>query len=375
MEKDQLASEKKTPLFDQHVQLKAKIVDFNGWQMPLSYEGVLAEHKTVRQEVGIFDVSHMGEIRVTGPEAEAFLQAMTINDVGNLKIGQGQYTALCNEHGGMLDDLIIYRLASADYFLCVNAGNSDKVFNWLQKHASFFAKLNVENASTKWAQIAIQGPASLEAIQNLLSTQEKVHVSNLTYTGIMPLDSLGNTALLARTGYTGERGFELYLDPTIASRTWSALLNLNQRLNIKPIGLGARDTLRLEACYPLYGNEMDETVSPLEIGIGWAVKFLNRNFIGKEALVQQKENGLKRALYAFKLVEPGIPRHNMDVWHCDKKIGHVSSGSVLPTVGGAGGLALLNKTELSSQELFIDVRGNKKKAEIVPKPLYAARTK
>ncbi len=375
LEKDQLTSEKKTPLFDQHVQLKAKIVDFNGWKMPLSYEGVLAEHKTVRHEVGVFDVSHMGEILVSGPQAEVFLQAITINNVSNLKTGQGQYSALCNEQGGMLDDLIVYRLSTDEFFLCVNAGNTEKDFKWLVKHANRFTNLQVTDVSTSWAQLAIQGPASLEAIQAILSPKERGHVSNLAYMGLLALESLGGNALLARTGYTGERGFELYLSPSIAARTWSTLLELNQKINIKPVGLGARDTLRLEACYPLYGNEMDESVSPLEIGIEWAVKFLNRDFIGKDALVRQKEHGLKRSLLAFKLVEPGIARHDMAVWHNDKKIGHVTSGSVLPSVGGSGGLALISTDELETQEILIDIRGSKKRAQIVSKPLYPARIK
>jgi aminomethyltransferase len=370
----ELNATRKTPLYSQHIQLKAKIVNFGGWEMPISYEGVLAEHKTVRSAVGLFDVSHMGEIRVVGQEAALFLNSILVNNIDAIANNQGQYSALCNEQGGVIDDLIVYRLTNEEFFLCVNASNSDKDFSWIESKSSKF-KVQVRNESELWSQIAIQGPLSVEALKTVLNANDAQRVETLPYTHILRVDYQNQKIWIARTGYTGEKGFEIYLPNSLAVEIWVQLLERNQKLGIKPIGLGARDTLRLEATYLLYGNDMDETVSPLEADIAWAVKFTH-NFIGKDALLAQKEKGLPRKIFAFKMIDSGIPRHGMDILQDDRKIGVVTSGSVLPTVGGSGGMALLSTQFYNSEkEILIDIRGTQKKAVVVPKPLYKARVK
>lgn len=371
-----MSEEKKTALYAWHRQAKAKMIGFGAWQMPVSYTSVLQEHQHVREHVGLFDVSHMGELRVRGQGALAFLQACTFNDVSQLAIGQGQYTGLCQGDGGMLDDLILYRLAADDYFLCVNASNTTKDFDWLCLQARSFTGFELSQESEQWSQIAIQGPKSLQALQPLVAGEERTRVATLAYTHIMPLEVLGHKALLARTGYTGEKGFELYLPPSCALQAWETLLATAPTTQVQPVGLGARDTLRLEACYPLYGHEMDETVSPLELGISWAVKLGKGEFVGRSALLAQKEAGVPRRLYAFQMQEQGIARQGMRVLWRGEDCGAVTSGSVLPSVGGAGGLALLSAVDLElGESLAIDIRGKTKQAKIVKRPFYAVRVK
>lgn len=365
---------RRTALYEEHVKLGAKLIEFGDWMMPVFYSSVLAEHKAVRDSVGVFDVSHMGELRVTGSDALAFLQYLTINDVSKLNDGTGQYSAICNEQGGMIDDLILYRLNPNNYFLCVNASNISKDFAWISKQAAPFKNLQVINESEEWSQIAIQGPLSADALKNVFQKDSRA-IDALAYMQIIPLNFEGSTLLLARTGYTGEKGYELYLPNIAAPSLWRSFLSKGQDLGIRPIGLGARDTLRLEACYLLYGNDMDENVSPLEAGIAWATKLTKNDFIGKAKLVQQKETGIERKLTAFKMIDHGIPRHGMHLFLQGKHIGVVTSGSVLPTVGGAGGMALLSlKLDLGS-EFEIDIRGKTKKAVITERPIYKARVK
>ena len=364
----------KTPLYSAHVARKAKMVPFGGWLMPVSYEGVLAEHKTVREACGIFDVSHMGEVRVKGPEAEKYLQWLTINDITRLKIGGGQYSAILNENGGMIDDLIIYKLANDEFFICVNASNREKDVSWIKKNSTKF-QVSVTDESDKWAQIAIQGPNAAPVTASLLSAAEGETLKNLPYTNIMNVTLFSRPALLARTGYTGEFGYELYLPAEIAEKAWMALLEHGPKYGVKPVGLGARDTLRLEACYLLYGNDMNDSVSPLEAGIGWATKLDKGDFFARDILLAQKTKGLTRHMVAFKMLEDGIPRHGMRVLSGTEDAGEVTSGSVLPTLGGAGGMALVSSSLKEGDEFFVDVRGNKKRAKVVKRPLYAARTK
>jgi aminomethyltransferase len=364
----------KTPLYDAHVAMKAKMVPFGGWLMPVSYEGVLAEHKTVREACGIFDVSHMGEVRVKGPEATRFMQWLTINDVTKLKPGSGQYSAMLNEHGGMIDDLIVYRLADNEFFICVNASNRTKDHQWIKSKSAGF-NIVVTDESDHFAQIAVQGPHSADVLSAIVSDADAVAMRSLPYTHIMPVLICGQPSLLARTGYTGEFGFEVYIPSSVAHQTWMALLELSSKFGVKPIGLGARDTLRLEACYLLYGNDMNEEVSPLEAGISWATKLDKGDFIGKTALLNQKTVGIKRHIVAFKMLEDGIPRHGMKVFNEGKIIGDVTSGSVLPTVGGAGGMALVESSMKEGHEFLIDIRGVQRRARVVKRPLYTARTK
>ena len=371
---DQSQSPLKTPLYQAHVARRAKMVPFGGWLMPVSYESVLAEHKTVREACGIFDVSHMGEVRVKGPDAEKFLQGITINDITRLKDGAGQYTAILNEDGGMIDDLILYRLTQDEFFICVNASNRDKDFQWISSRSKNF-KVTVTNESDDFAQIAVQGPNSSAVVSSVLPEGDRAKFDALAYTHIMSCTVFGKPALLARTGYTGEHGYEIYIPAALAERVWMAFLELSASHGVKPIGLGARDTLRLEACYLLYGNDMNDSVSPLEAGISWATKIDKGDFVGRAKLVDQKSSGLKRQIYAFKMTDEGIPRHGMSVFAGNEPAGEVTSGSVLPTVGGAGGMALLRAGLAVGDVIEVDIRGAKRRAVIMKKPLYAAKTK
>ena len=366
-------SSKKTALYEEHIALGARMVDFNGWSMPVSYGKVIEEHKHVRTHAGIFDVSHMGEIFIKGTEAKYFLQKMLINDLEAISPGKGQYTALLNEQGGMIDDLIAYQLEENSYFLCVNAGNVAKDYQWLLDHSKAYTNLKLENSSDKLSQIAVQGPESFECLRPFEAFQSSKALADLDYGEIATLvDESGRTLYIARTGYTGEKGYELYLPNESAVAIWQKLL-----VKAKPIGLGARDTLRLEACYPLYGQEMDDEVNPLEIGIGWATKIAKEpSFIGRDVVAQAKELGLKRRLYAFHMTDPGIARNSMNVYQNGQMIGKVTSGSVLPSLDQRGGLSLLEVEKLDKKaSIEIDIRGQKKKAKIVKKPMYKANTK
>ena len=379
---------KKTPLYEAHRTLGAKMLPFGGWLMPVSYKGVLEEHRQVRNGSGLFDVSHMGELRVKGTGAEAFLQQATINDLDRLSDGKGQYTALLNKHGGVIDDLILYRLKSDDYLLCVNASNIEKDYLWLAgllkdrqttgsgmtgEAAVTGDDVTLSNDSSDWAQLAVQGPKTKEALEAVFDSDTLSALQGLTYMGICNGRFEDRELLIARTGYTGEFGFELYLPSELAPGLWSTLLKKSHG-QLAPIGLGARDTLRLEACYLLYGNDMNESVTPLEAGIGWATRLDKEYFVGKEALQQQKTSGVPRRLVAFRLEEAGIPRQGMTVFKDDTSVGTVTSGSVLPSLGGAGGLALV-RSEVSTvdTELRVDIRGKRKLARVVKKPLYSAR--
>lgn len=364
---------KKTPLHALHKQLKAKMVPFGGWDMPVQYESVLAEHKWVREECGIFDVSHMGEIIVEGADALKYLQGITVNDVAKLEIGHGQYSALPTEDAGFVDDLIIYRIGETKYLLCVNASNIEKDFAWLKKHQASH-HITLKNESEIWSQLAIQGPKSEETLKTILSADDQKKVSALPYTNITEATIHGKKSYVARTGYTGEKGYEIYVPNETAPAVFSELL---EKTKAKPIGLGARDTLRLEACYLLYGNDMDETVSPIEAGIGWAVRFDKGDFLGKAKMEAQKAGTAEaRKMVAFKLEDEGIARHGMDVYVGDRKVGTVTSGSVLPTVEGAGGMALIAKDAGQlGDTVEIDIRGKRKLARLVKRPLYSAKVK
>ncbi|MBM4251052.1 MAG: glycine cleavage system aminomethyltransferase GcvT [Deltaproteobacteria bacterium] len=365
-----------TPLVSVHKSLKAKMVPFGGWLMPVSYTSVLQEHKAVRETCGIFDVSHMGEVIVTGVRAGAFLQYLTINDISKLDDGSGQYSAMLHEHGGMIDDLIIYRLKSDKYLLCVNASNTAKDFAWIEKQAAKFGGVQVANESDQWSQLAVQGPNSAAAVEALIGAAELAQFRSLQYMDIMSIKLFGMVALVARTGYTGEHGYEIYLPNDLAEKTWTALMETQPRSGIQPIGLGARNTLRLEACYLLYGNDMNDDVSPLEAGIAWATRLTKGDFIGRSALVAQKEAGPKRSQFAFVMSDEGIPRSGMEIYRNDEKIGVVTSGSVLPTIGGAGGMALITRGKASlNDEVHVDIRGKRKLARFVQKPLYKAKVK
>ncbi len=357
---------KKTPLHETHVALKGRMVPFGGWDMPVQYSGVIAEHTAVRTKVGLFDVSHMGEFFISGDKARDFLNRVTTNDATKLYNGRCQYTLMCYENGTVVDDLIISQIDATHFVAIVNAGNIDKDFAWLNQNNR--ENVQLENASDAWALIAIQGPLAEKLVSELFgrdfSALKYYHFEKLTH------ESTG--LYLFRTGYTGEAGFELMVPAKYAANYWNALLNKGAAYGIVPAGLGARDTLRLEASYPLYGHEISDQINPLEAGLGWVVKLDKGDFIGRQALVNSKEAGLKRALTGVELTEPGIAREQCTV-HDDsgKQIGFITSGTHSPTLKKAIAMALVDKNfAVPGTEFLVDIRGAKKRARAVKLPFY-----
>ena len=358
----------RTPLYDVHGVLGAKMVEFSGWQVPLHYGSAIAEHQQVRQDCGVFDVSHMGEIIVSGEDALPFLQYVTCNDVARLAGGQGQYTVFLNKQGGCIDDLLLYRLSAHTFLLCVNAANTDKCYTHLQTKRGKWRRFALTNSTNAFCQFALQGRNS-DACLHAVLQKHKVELRALEYFEIVSLKLAGKNVYLARSGYTGERGYELYLPPVIAPQVWKEML----AAGAKPIGFAARDTLRLESCFLLHGNDIDANVTPLEAGIGWTVKFnKGTDFIGKSALQEAKSKGLQKKLVAFKMLARGYPRTGMSVTNAENaEIGKVTSGSIFPTVGGFGGLAMLTQSSLDvGARIFIANRDKSQAAEIVSRPFY-----
>lgn len=361
---------KRTPLYDVHCQLGARLVHFGGWEMPVSYTSILEEHQRVRTHAGLFDVSHMGEIVIHGPGAEAAVQYLTTNDVRSLAPGQLQYSALCNEAGGLLDDLTVCRLHAERFLLIVNAANIARDFVWLTQHLG--AGAQVENLSDAKALLALQGPAS-EAILQRLSP---VALANLGYYRALETRLHGLEALISRTGYTGEDGFEIFLAAADAVTVWQAIMDAGHTDQLLPIGLGARDTLRLEARYLLYGQDMDETTTPLEVGLGWITKLEKGAFIGREALLQQKERGVPRRMVGFVMQERGIPRAHYPVLYGAQSIGEVTSGTMSPTLGQAIGTALVQGAALrTGTTIAIEIRHKAVPAQVVPAPFVPRHVK
>ncbi|MDP4205006.1 MAG: glycine cleavage system aminomethyltransferase GcvT [Bacteroidota bacterium] len=357
---------KTTAFFEIHKQLGAKIVPFAGFEMPVEYSGIKDEHMTVRNGVGVFDVSHMGEIWVKGPKALAFLQRVTSNDVSKLKIGQAQYSCFQNSKGGIVDDLLVYYFEPEKYMLVVNASNIEKDWNWLVSQNNEGAEL--ENASDKICQLAIQGPKATEVLQKLTD----VNLSGIKYYTFVTGKFAGiDNVIISATGYTGAGGFEIYFYKEYAEQLWKAIFEAGAEEGIKPIGLGARDTLRLEMGYCLYGNDIDDTTSPIEAGLGWITKFTeSKNFIDKDLLLKQKQEGAKRKLCGFVLIDRGIPRHGYPIVNAEGTIiGIVTSGTQSPVLNVGIGMGYVKKeySEIGS-EIFIEIRGKKIKAEIVKLP-------
>ncbi|KGL45196.1 glycine cleavage system aminomethyltransferase GcvT [Listeria sp. SHR_NRA_18] len=354
---------KKTPIFPLYEKYGAKTIDFGGWDLPVQFSGIKAEHEAVRTDAGLFDVSHMGEVAVQGTGSLPFLQKVLSNDISKLKIGKAQYNIMCYETGGVVDDLVVYMRADDDYLLVVNASNTEKDFEWLEKHAS--EGVNVQNVSADYGQLALQGP-NAEAI---LATLTNADLAALTFFGFVDnVEVAGVTALISRSGYTGEDGFEIYTKASDTPQVWEAILEKG----VLPIGLGARDTLRFEANLALYGQELTQDISPLEAGVGFAVKLKKEaDFIGKHALLAQKEAGLSRKSVGIELIDRGIPRHDYKVFMGDKEIGIVTSGTQSPTLGKNLGLALIDidYTALDT-EVEVEVRNKKLKAKVVPTPFY-----
>ena len=365
---------KNTVFTEKHIALGAKMAPFAGYNMPIQYKGINEEHACVRNGVGVFDVSHMGEIWVKGPKALPFLQYVSSNDASVLFPGKAQYTCFPNGKGGIVDDFIVYCFNTEKYLLAVNAANIEKDWNNLCKYAPKFGLeigKDLRNLSDETAQLAIQGPKALEVMQKLC----KENVTDMEYYTFKQIEVAGiPDAIFSTTGYTGSGGCEVYVPNKYAMQLWDAVFAAGEPYGIKPIGLGARDTLRLEMGYCLYGNDIDDTTSPLEAGLGWITKFndVKGDFVDKDYLLAQKEAGLKRKLVAFELVDRGIARHETPI--CDAEgnhIGHVTSGTMGPTVKKAIGMGYVdvpfNKV---GSEIFIEVRGKLLKAVVVKMPFY-----
>jgi len=351
-----------------HESIGGKMVPFAGFYMPVQYEGVSAEHETVRNGVGVFDVSHLGEFWVKGPQALNFVQWVTSNDTSKLVDGKVQYSCFPIEKGGIVDDLLVYRIDDTTYLLVVNAANIDKDWEWVNKQNKFGATLY--NASDEISQLAIQGPLALKAMQKLTDTpiidMEYYTFKKVTFAGIKDI-------ILSTTGYTGSGGCEIYFANKDAEHIWKAVFEAGAEFGIKPIGLGARDTLRLEMGFCLYGNDIDDTTSPIEAGLGWITKFTDeKDFINKAELLRQKKEGVQRKLVGFELIDKGIPRHGYDIVNAfGKKIGVVTSGTMGPSVKKAVGMGYV-PVELSKEgsEIYISVRDKALKAKVVKFPFY-----
>jgi aminomethyltransferase len=357
----------KTPLCTVHEALGAKMVEFGGWLMPVQYTGILQEHQAVRTAAGLFDISHMGEFIIKGPSAEAWLNSVLSNDIRGISTGHGQYTLMTNETGGVIDDLYIYRVEDQTYLAIVNASEIDKDFNWLQKKV--VPNVSLENVSNQYAAIALQGPKSDQILYRVFSDE----LRHIKRNQIMSSRYKGQSVLVARTGYTGEEGYEFFCSTSLAVELWNSLLAEGAQLGCVPAGLGARDTLRLEACYPLYGHELDQTISPLEAGVGFFVSFDKpERFVGKDSLRLLKDAGIPRRTVAFEMLGPSAPpRAKYAVYANNQKIGDVTSGGVSPTLKKNIGLALIISSYAKvGDKIEIEIRDKRFPALIVKKPFY-----
>jgi aminomethyltransferase len=357
----------RTPLYETHVKAGARLVEFAGWEMPVQYEGILAEHAAVRTRVGLFDVSHMGEVVFRGPKALESLNRLFTNDLSRIADGQAQYGCLCRESGGIVDDVVVYRRAADDLLVCVNAANRTKDHEWLADHAG---GADVRNESDEWAQLAVQGPLAAQLLQRLTN----VNLSALRAYRFANGEVAGVPSLVARTGYTGEDGFELFCPPGEASRLWGEIMEAGQHERVQPAGLGARDSLRLEMAFRLYGSDMNDETTPLEAGLGWVVKLDKGDFAGRDALVRQKEQGLARKLVGFVLTDPGIPRHGYPVLQEERRVGEVTSGTRSPSLGMSIGLAYVPPALAAEGSTFaVEIRGRPAAAKAVKTPFYTRK--
>jgi|SRR5690625_12156 len=363
---------KRTPLFPEYEKSGAKTIDFGGWDLPVQFSGIKHEHETTRTKAGLFDVSHMGEIVVKGPQSLAFLQKVVTNDVAKLTPKRAQYTFMCYENGGTIDDFLIYMMEENHYLIVVNAANTEKDYEWLIKQNDYEeAELTIENVSADYAQVALQGPKAEEILQTLTKTNLK-EIKFFRFENPVYFSSIKDGAIVSRTGYTGEDGFEIYIDQASGRDLWNLILQAGEDKGLEPIGLGARDTLRFEVNLPLYGQELSKDISPVEAGLKFAVKVNKQaDFIGKKALKQQIETGPKRKLVGIEMIDKGIPRHGYEVLYNDENIGFITSGTQSPSLQKNIGLALLN-SEFTEEgtELVVQVRKRKLKAVVVNTPFY-----
>lgn len=351
---------KKTPLNSVHRGLGAKMIEFGGWEMPVFYTNIIDEHTATRTKAGLFDICHMGEFTVEGKNALKFLERVMTNSISRLKIKQALYTCMCYENGGVIDDLFVYRTGENSYMLVVNASNIEKDFEWLNKN--IMDDVKIIDISENTAKIDIQGPLADKILQKLtdsdLSRIERFEYEDGKISGV--------NVMCSRSGYTGEKGFELFLNTEYAEKLWDNILNAGKDFGLKPVGLGARDTLRIEACYSLYGHEINENTTPVEAGLGFIVK-LDKDFIGKQALQKKKQ----RELVCFKLKEKGIPREKYDVLKNGKRLGFVTSGTFSPTFKMGLGMALVEDGSVKiNDEIEIEIRGRKLKGIVVERPFY-----
>ncbi|EDL63572.1 glycine cleavage system aminomethyltransferase GcvT [Bacillus sp. SG-1] len=363
-----MAQLKRTPLFEVYKENGGKCIDFGGWELPVQFSSIKEEHEAVRTKAGLFDVSHMGEIEVKGSGSLEYLQKMMTNDISRIKDGGAQYTAMCYENGGTVDDLLVYKIEDNHYLLVVNAANIEKDYQWLQDHVDESVELN--NLSGDYAQLAIQGPLAEQILQKLANETTLSDIGFFKFQNEVDLN--GIKALVSRTGYTGEDGFEIYCPSESASSLWRDILKAGEQEGILPCGLGARDTLRFEANLALYGQELSADITPIEAGIGFAVKVdKEADFLGKETLKSQKKEGSPRKLVGIEMLERGIPRHGYKVFLNNEEIGEVTTGTQSPTLKKNIGLALI-KTEHSAldTELHVEIRNKKLKAKVVPTPFY-----
>jgi len=357
---------KTTALTEKHIGLGAKMVPFAGYNMPVQYAGINAEHETVRKGVGVFDVSHMGEFILKGEKSLDLIQRVTSNDASKLYNGKVQYSCLPNEDGGIVDDLLVYRIDDKTYMLVVNASNIEKDWNWISKFNT--EGVDMKDISDRTSLLAVQGPKAAEALQSLtdidLGTMEYYTFKKGKFAGV-------DNVLVSATGYTGAGGFEIYVENSNAEHIWDAVFKAGEPYGIKPIGLGARDTLRLEMGFCLYGNDIDDTTSPLEAGLGWVTKF-SKEFTNSAALQQQKQEGTKQKLVGFEMIDRGIPRHDYEIVDADgSNIGRVTSGTQSPSLQKAIGMGYVkNEFAKEGTAIFINIRDNKVKAQVVKPPFY-----
>jgi aminomethyltransferase len=356
---------KRTPLFDVHCSLKAKLVDFGGWNMPIQYSGILQEHHAVRNAVGLFDVSHMGEIEITGPEAAKQVDYVSTNNAAKMKTGQAHYSALLYEHGGFVDDILVHKLSDTHFFLCVNASNQEKDFEHIRGHTQFDSE--VEFTSDDYAQLAIQGPKAAATLQKLTSTS----LADIKYYWFTDGVVAGVPARIAHTGYTGEDGFEIYVPPEAAPQVWDDVLHAGEEFGIKPCGLGARNTLRLEAKMALYGHELTASTNPFEADLAWIIKMEKGDFVGRGSLEKSLQQGITRKLVGFEMKERGIARDGYEVWIDGAPAGWITSGGPSPTLNKNIGLCYLPvEKAVPGVRIQVIIRDTPVEGITVPTPFY-----
>ena len=367
MEQASTVALKKTPLNARHRASGAKMVPFVGWEMPVEYAGVVAEHMAVRERAGLFDVSHMGQIEIAGKDALAAVQRISSNDANKLAVGQAQYSGLLTPEGTFVDDILVYRQGPSHFMIVVNAGDIPGDFAWISEHIKPAGDAVAVDASSRYALIAIQGPAAQATLQTLTG----VDLASMKYYWFAHGEVASVRATISRTGYTGEDGFEIFAPPQSADAVWQALLDAGKGVNILPCGLGARDTLRLEAGMRLYGQDMDRTVSVLEADLGWIVGWKKDDFIGASAVKAEKASGPKRKIVGFEMIDRGISRHGYDIYIGDRKAGVVTSGTQTPLLKKAIGMGYLPiEHNAPGSEFDVDIRGRKTRARVVPMPFY-----